>query len=364
MSAVINNATYGDDTIYGKVNASMNGTVTIQVVPGSTKPINVTVNESGEFTIPLKLPAGTYSNVAVTFLSADGNYRGSTRVNLTINKLDPQVTVDIGSEDSFDIKFGDTVVAIVGVPDDATGVVYFSLDNETWIPVTIPKKGSLVEYDIPDLDVGNYILFVKYSGDKNYNSVYSENPFTVDQLKTTVTVDPVKGKAGEKVNITVRVTDERGNPVEEGTVKWKTIISNFYPDLDEAVNMAEKELENVEIQDEMSGEMCEECGKPLYIKYGPHGKFQACSGFPDCHFTKPYYEKIDVACPKCGKDIVIRASRKGRKYFGCIDNPACDFMTWQRPTGKLCPKCNSMLLLRGAKRVCMSETCNYSEDNK
>ncbi|MCR5799410.1 MAG: type I DNA topoisomerase [Lachnospiraceae bacterium] len=150
--------------------------------------------------------------------------------------------------------------------------------------------------------------------------------------------------------------------VEEGTVKWKTIIENFYPDLDEAVVKAEKELENVEIRDELSGENCEMCGKPLYIKYGPHGKFQACSGFPECRFTKPYYEKIGVSCPLCGKDIVLKATRKGRKYYGCIDNPTCEFMTWQKPSGKLCPKCGKMLLIRGNKLVCMSEECNYSEN--
>lgn len=149
--------------------------------------------------------------------------------------------------------------------------------------------------------------------------------------------------------------------VELGSVKWKTVIENFYPDLDEAVVTAEKLLENVEVRDEESGELCEQCGKPLLIKYGPHGKFQACSGFPECHFTKPYYEKIDVACPQCGKDIVLRATRKGRKYYGCIDNPDCDFMTWQKPSGKLCPKCGKMLLSRGSKLVCMSEECNYSE---
>ena len=152
--------------------------------------------------------------------------------------------------------------------------------------------------------------------------------------------------------------------VEEGSVKWKTIIENFYPDLDMAVNEAEKELENVEIRDEESGELCEECGRPLLIKYGPHGKFQACSGFPECRFTKPYYEKIGVSCPKCGKDIVIRATRKGRRYYGCIDNPDCDFMTWQKPSGKLCPKCGQMLVHRGSKLVCMSEECNYSENDK
>ncbi len=217
ISAIINNITYGDGTTTGVVNASMNGDVVITIYPG-TRGISVDVNESGEFTIPLNLPAGMYNNVHVSFLSTDGNYMGRTMVNITINPADPQVTVDIGSEQSFEIKFGDTVVCIVGIPDDATGVIEYSLDNETWIPVTIPEGKNSVEFDIPDLDAGNYILFVKYSGDGNYNPVYSENHFSVDQLKTIVTVDPVKGKAGEKVKITARVTDERGNPVPEGTV--------------------------------------------------------------------------------------------------------------------------------------------------
>ncbi len=150
--------------------------------------------------------------------------------------------------------------------------------------------------------------------------------------------------------------------VEEGNVKWKTIIKNFYPDLDEAVNKAEEEIEKVEIRDELSGENCELCGKPMYIKYGPHGRFQACSGFPECRFTKPYYEKIDVACPKCGKDVVIKATRKGRRYYGCIDNPNCDFMVWQRPAGKNCPRCGKAMLIKGNKLVCMDAECGYTEN--
>ncbi|MBQ0028084.1 MAG: type I DNA topoisomerase [Lachnospiraceae bacterium] len=152
--------------------------------------------------------------------------------------------------------------------------------------------------------------------------------------------------------------------VEEGTVKWKTIIENFYPDLKVAVDAAEAAIEKIEINEEQSGELCEECGRPMNIKYGPHGRFQACSGFPDCRNTKPYYEKIDVACPKCGQDIVIKATRKGRRYYGCIDNPNCDFMVWQRPSGKNCPKCNKSLLVKGNKLVCMDEECGYSEDVK
>lgn len=120
--------------------------------------------------------------------------------------------------------------------------------------------------------------------------------------------------------------------VEEGTVKWKTIISNFYPDLDEAVKIAEKELAEVKIADEVSEEICEECGRHMVFKYGPHGKFLACPGFPECRNTKPYIEKIGVACPKCGMDVIVRKTRKGRRYFGCINNPECDYMVWKKPT--------------------------------
>ncbi len=145
--------------------------------------------------------------------------------------------------------------------------------------------------------------------------------------------------------------------VETGEVKWKTIIRNFYPDLDEAVQAAEKELAQVEIKDELSEEFCDVCGRQMVIKYGPHGRFLACPGFPECRNTKPYYEKIGVACPKCGKDIVLKKTRKGRKYYGCIDNPACDFMVWQKPSGVLCNKCGSMMLEKGGKLVCSKEEC-------
>ncbi len=150
--------------------------------------------------------------------------------------------------------------------------------------------------------------------------------------------------------------------VEEGTVAWKTVVSNFYPDLDEAVVAAEKELEEVEIRDEVSDENCEVCGKPMLIKYGPHGRFLACSGFPECRNTKPYFEKIGVACPKCGKDIVLKKTKKGRKYYGCIDNPECDFMVWQKPSGKKCPECDSELLEKGNKLLCMNEKCGFVMD--
>ncbi len=119
--------------------------------------------------------------------------------------------------------------------------------------------------------------------------------------------------------------------VEEGSVKWKTVVSNFYPDLDTAVNRAQEELEKVQIVDEVSDVICEQCGKNMVIKYGPHGKFLACPGFPDCRNTKPYLEKIGVSCPKCGKEVVLRRSTKGRKFYSCEGYPDCDYISWKKP---------------------------------
>ena len=152
--------------------------------------------------------------------------------------------------------------------------------------------------------------------------------------------------------------------VEEGNINWKTVVSNFYPDLDDAVNIAEKELEEVQIRDEVSDENCEVCGRPMLIKYGPHGRFLACSGFPECRNTKPYFEKIGVSCPKCGKDIVLKKTKKGRKYYGCIGNPECDFMVWQKPSQEKCPDCGELLLEKGNKLVCMNEQCGFVKDIK
>lgn len=150
--------------------------------------------------------------------------------------------------------------------------------------------------------------------------------------------------------------------VEEGSVKWKTVVANFYPDLAEAVDKAEKELEEVEIADELSDEFCDLCGRQMVIKYGPHGRFLACPGFPECRNTKPYFEKIGVACPKCGKDIVLKKTKKGRKYYGCIDNPECDFMVWQKPVDDRCDRCGSILLQKGNKLVCSDENCGFIKD--
>ena len=147
--------------------------------------------------------------------------------------------------------------------------------------------------------------------------------------------------------------------IEEGAISWKTVVRNFYPDLDEAVKNAEKELSKIEIEDEVTDTICENCGRNMVIKYGPFGKFMACPGFPECRNTKPYFEKTGIACPKCGKEVVIKKTKKGRKYFGCENNPECDFMSWQKPLDTKCPECGEYLLEKGNKAVCSNENCGY-----
>ena len=146
--------------------------------------------------------------------------------------------------------------------------------------------------------------------------------------------------------------------VGEGDLDWKVVVKNFYPDLDEAVKEAEKTLDKVSIADEVTDVICEECGRNMVIKYGPHGKFLACPGFPDCRNTKPYLEKAGVACPKCGKEVIIRKTKKGRRYYGC-ENSDCDFMSWQKPSDQKCPKCGSYMLEKGNKLLCANENCGY-----
>ena len=119
--------------------------------------------------------------------------------------------------------------------------------------------------------------------------------------------------------------------VEEGNVPWKTIIRNFYPDLEKEVAAAQKELEHVKVQDEVSDVICDKCGRNMVIKYGPHGKFLACPGFPECRNTMPFLEKIGIPCPRCGQEVVIRRTKKGRRFYGCEDYPNCDFTSWKKP---------------------------------
>lgn len=159
--------------------------------------------------------------------------------------------------------------------------------------------------------------------------------------------------------------------VEEGNLEWKQIIRDFYPDFNKLVSNAQELLEKVEIKDEVTDIICEKCGKNMVIKYGRYGKFLACPAFPECSNTKPFYEDALVKCPKCGGKVLIKKTKKGRRYYGCENSPECDFMSWNKPSEEKCPKCGSFLEERGKKNiklVCTNENCGYvtqkKEENK
>ena len=150
--------------------------------------------------------------------------------------------------------------------------------------------------------------------------------------------------------------------IGEGKTDWKVVVRNFYPDLENEIKHASENLEKIKIADEVSDEYCEDCGAQLVIKYGAYGKFLACPNFPECRFTKPYFEKIGVACPDCGGDIVRKTTRKGRPFYGCINYPECEFTSWNRLVNKKCPKCGKYMIIKGKKIVCSDNECGYTED--
>jgi DNA topoisomerase-1 len=165
------------------------------------------------------------------------------------------------------------------------------------------------------------------------------------------------------VNFTATMESLLDN-IGEGKTNWRTVIENFYPDLDAAVKKAEEEMAHIEIKDEESDVECENCGRMMVIKYGPHGRFLACPGFPECKNTKPYFEKTGVLCPKCGKDIVVRMTKKGRRYYGCEGIPECDFMVWNKPVNEKCPECGGIMLKKGSKLVCADTECGFIKDDE
>jgi len=152
--------------------------------------------------------------------------------------------------------------------------------------------------------------------------------------------------------------------VEEGSEDWVKVLAEFYESFEKRLEVAEEEMKEIEIEDEVSDEICEKCGKPMVYKLGRFGKFLACSGFPDCRNTKPIVKDIGVSCPKCKEGHVVeRRSKKGRVFFGCDRYPECDFVSWDKPSTKPCPNCSSLMVEKkskqGIKLQCTS--CDYSE---
>lgn len=155
--------------------------------------------------------------------------------------------------------------------------------------------------------------------------------------------------------------------IEEGHIRWKSVVSKSYEPLKEAIEIAKENIEKINM-DEETDEICENCGENMVIKYGRFGKFMACKNYPECKTTKPLINKIGVTCPKCSKgDIILRKSKRGKMFYGCSNYPECDFVSWSKPTGDICDKCGSYMIEKITKTetkiICSDKECNKIKDN-
>lgn len=158
--------------------------------------------------------------------------------------------------------------------------------------------------------------------------------------------------------------EDKLDDVEVKGLEWKSIIRDFYGPFEKELIVADEAIEKVEVEDVLTGEICELCGKPMALKMGRFGEFIACTGYPECKNTKPIIKTIDVSCPKCGKDIVARKSKKGKIFYGCSGYPDCDQSYWYKPVNKKCPKCGSLLMEKKSKDfslTCSNSECDYKE---
>ncbi len=180
--------------------------------------------------------------------------------------------------------------------------------------------------------------------------------------------DIIKNNFGDVINNEFTADMESAlDRVEEGKMEWKEILRNFYPVFAELLKEAEDKVKNVEIKDEETDVVCDQCGRNMVIKYGRYGKFLACPGFPECRNTKPLFEDAGVSCPICGGKVYVKKTKKGRRYYGCENNPECPLILWNKPTGEKCPVCGEPLVVKGNKNpkiVCSNTKCNYTKENK
>ncbi len=301
-----------------------------------------------------RMASAVYESTAVTI---EG---GKYRFNVSAGKLVFDGFMSVYSDSDAEKEENNTLVKSI---DEKTKLTFKDFDNEQHFtqPPAHYTEASLVRA-LEEQGIGrpstyaptiSTILGRRYIAKEKKNIFMTETGEAVNKIMTEAF--PTIVDLSFTANLETLL-----DKVEEGEVDWKTLIENFYPDLDEAVINAEKELESIEIADEESDVVCDKCGRKMVIKYGPYGKFLGCPGFPECRNTKPYLEKIGVSCPKCGKEVVIRRTKKGRIYYGCESNPECDFMVWQRPSGEKCPKCGNALLIKGNKLTCADEKCGYT----
>ena len=185
-----------------------------------------------------------------------------------------------------------------------------------------------------------------------------------------IVVDLLKEHFPDIVNVDFTADMEtKLDGIEEGNYFWKDVVRDFYEPFSKDLTLAEEKIGKIKIEDEVTDEICEKCGRNMVIKIGRFGKFLACPGFPSCSNAKPLLEKIDVPCPVCGDgEVVLRRSKKGRTFYGCSKYPDCAFVSWDRPTGKRCPQCDGIMVERKTKTgkliICSNKECNYEPEQQ
>ncbi len=198
------------------------------------------------------------------------------------------------------------------------------------------------------------------------NYVTKENKLFYPTELGEVVNEILKNNFSDIVNVDFTANmEEQLDEVEEGKHEWKQILRDFYPHFEELLEEAMENQSDVTVKEEETDIICDNCGRNMVVKFGKYGKFLACPGFPECRNTKPYYEDAGVKCPKCGGRVYIKKSKKGRKFYGCENNPECDFISWNKPTGELCPVCGSPLVEKGSKTkkiACSSSECGYTKE--
>ncbi|MFY9505689.1 MAG: type I DNA topoisomerase [Caldicoprobacterales bacterium] len=163
--------------------------------------------------------------------------------------------------------------------------------------------------------------------------------------------------------------EEKLDKIEEGDVNWRDLLNEFYPSFADYLSHAEQDIGKIEIKDEESDVVCEKCGANMVIKTGRYGKFLACPNFPKCRNTKPIVEEINIPCPKCSAQIVVRKSKRGRKFYGCSNYPECDFVSWDMPIKDPCPKCGALMTEKSSRAngktvQCTNKECGYTKEKK
>ena len=162
------------------------------------------------------------------------------------------------------------------------------------------------------------------------------------------------------------IMEEKLDEVEEGKTDWKQILREFYPDFVSTLSVAEKEIEKVEVKDDVSDVRCDKCGSMMVYKMGKYGRFLACPNFPECRNTMPILNYIDASCPVCGKRLLEKTSRKNRKFYGCEGYPECDFVSWDKPANEKCPKCGQYMIEKRNNKgetlhLCTNENCRFKK---